>query len=268
MYRGRFAPSPTGPLHLGSLVTAVAGYLEARAHQGEWLVRIEDLDGPRTVAGSDRLIVQTLEAFGFEWDGDVIWQSHRKAAYRAAFEQISAEIYPCGCSRKETGTIYSGTCRDGLPGEKSARAWRLRVPHEEVSFEDQRAGHFSQNLARDVGDFVLLRADGVWAYQLAVVVDDAWQGITHVVRGADMLDSTPRQIYLQRLLGYPQPEYSHIPLVLDEHGDKLSKQTGAQPISLEHPAKDLRRALEFLGSKPPAEADTVKDLWTWATTVR
>ena len=268
MYRGRFAPSPTGPLHLGSLVTAVASYLDARARQGEWRVRIEDLDGPRIVPGSDQLILQTLEVFGFEWDGDVIWQSHREEAYRAALEQISSEIYPCGCSRKETGAIYSGTCRNGLPAGKSARAWRLRVPSEEVSFEDHRAGHFSQNLARDVGDFVLLRADGVCAYQLAVVVDDAWQGITHVVRGADMLDSTPRQIYLQRLLGYPPSEYSHIPLVLDEYGEKLSKQTGAKPISLEHPAKDLRRALEFLRSSPPAEVDNVKDLWTWATTVR
>ena len=268
MYRGRFAPSPTGPLHLGSLVTAVASYLDARAHQGEWLVRMEDLDGPRTVVGSDRWILQTLEAFGFEWDGDVIWQSRREEIYRAAFEQISSDVYPCGCSRKETGTIYSGACRDGLPVGKSARSWRLRVPPEEITFEDQRTGNFSQDLARDVGDFVLLRADGAWAYQLAVVVDDAWQGITHVVRGADMLDSTPRQIYLQRLLGYPQPEYSHIPLVVNEHGDKLSKQTGAKPISLEHPAKDLRRALEFLGSKPPTEVDNMKDLWTWATTVR
>jgi glutamyl-Q tRNA(Asp) synthetase len=252
------------------LVTAVASYLEARAAGGEWLLRIEDVDGPRSIAGADRLILDTLKLYGFHWDGPVVRQSQRLDAYESALAQLKTAgvIYPCGCSRKEVGAIYPGTCRDGLRPGKEPRAWRLRVPDEEIAFEDQRSGRFVQNLQHGVGDFVLLRADGVFAYQLAVVVDDAWQGITDIVRGADMLDSTPRQIYLQRLLGYPQPRYTHIPLVLDKHGEKLSKQKGAQALSLQDPVKELRRALEFLGSKPPAEIDNLTDLWKWATAIR
>ena len=246
LYRGRFAPSPTGPLHFGSLVGALASYLDARAHGGTWLVRIEDIDGPRTVPGADRQILATLDAFGMHTDEPPVWQSARTSDYVQAFTalQDAGLIYPCGCSRKEIADslanaharhatlAYPGTCRDGLKG-KSPRAWRLRVPEPgaaSIVFDDRWQGPQSQDLAAEVGDFVLKRADGQWAYQLAVVVDDANQGITHVVRGVDLLASTARQIYLQRALHLPTPAYLHVPVVVDANGEKLSKQTGAPPL--------------------------------------
>ncbi len=276
-YRGRFAPSPTGLLHFGSLIAAVGSYLEARKHHGEWLLRMEDLDPPREMPGAASAILQTLEAFGFEWDGPVLYQSTRHAAYDAALESLKQHrwLYPCGCSRKEiadaglTGTegvIYPGTCRNGLAAGKTARAWRIRVEDTAISFDDAVQGHISQNLARDIGDFILKRADGLYAYQLAVVVDDAMQGITHVVRGADLLDSTPRQIHLQRLLDLPTPHYAHLPVAVNEAGEKLSKQTLATPLDLEQPAPALWQALEFLGQHPPAalRSSDTPALWAWA----
>ncbi|MDX9952048.1 MAG: tRNA glutamyl-Q(34) synthetase GluQRS, partial [Methylophilaceae bacterium] len=241
MYRGRFAPSPTGPLHFGSLVAALASYLEARQQQGEWLLRMEDLDTPRNMPGAADAILRSLEAFGFEWDGPVVYQSERHDLYAAALARLQEDglVYPCGCTRKEIadsaihgieGAIYPGTCRSGLPPGKTARAWRIRAENRTIGFDDAIQGHVAQNLARDIGDFVLKRADGFYAYQLAVVVDDADQGITHVVRGADLLDSTPRQIYLQQVLGLPAMHYAHIPVVLNAQGEKLSKQTQAAAV--------------------------------------
>lgn len=262
-YIGRFAPSPTGPLHAGSLVAAMASYLDAKAHGGKWLVRIEDIDEARTVPGAAEAILHSLAACGMHWDGDVLWQSRRKERYRLAFEQLALHAYACGCSRREiadsrirTGpdgaAVYPGTCRNGLAEGKAARAYRLRVPepgapNECIMFEDRWVGKITQSLATEVGDFVLKRADGFWAYQLAVVVDDADQGITHVVRGADLLDSTARQIYLQRLLRLPTPLYLHVPVVTNEHGEKLSKQTGAAPFDPAQPVAALHAAARFLG---------------------
>lgn len=243
-YVGRFAPSPTGLLHPGSLVAAVASYLDARVHHGSWLVRIEDVDEGRTVAGTAEAILALLSTLGMQWDGEVVWQSRRKHLYLAAAEQLRAHAYPCGCNRREIAdsrlgfapdgaAIYPGTCREGLAPERSARSVRVRVPdapNDLVAFDDRLAGHVCQHLDSESGDFVLKRADGFWAYQLAVVVDDAQQGVTDVVRGADLLDSTPRQIYLQRLLGVPTPRYLHVPVVRNANGEKLSKQTGAVAV--------------------------------------
>jgi glutamyl-Q tRNA(Asp) synthetase len=272
-YRGRFAPSPTGPLHFGSLVSALASWLDARAHNGRWLVRIDDIDGPRTVPGAAEDILQTLERFGMCADEPPVWQSRRTAHYERAFAQLQATsglVYPCGCTRKEIADslvraharhatlAYPGTCRDGLHG-KAPRAWRLRVPDSAtagasvdaaiIRFDDRWQGPQSQNLATEVGDFVLYRADGQWAYQLAVVVDDADAdaGITHIVRGADLLDSTARQIYLQRCLAVPTPSYLHVPVVVNEEGEKLSKQTGAQALDASRPLDALRTAARHLG---------------------
>ncbi|HCY63579.1 MAG TPA: tRNA glutamyl-Q(34) synthetase GluQRS [Oxalobacteraceae bacterium] len=262
-YIGRFAPSPTGPLHRGSLVAAMASYLDARAHHGQWLVRIEDIDEPRCPPGTAEDILATLAAFGMHWDGEVVWQSRRKQLYEAAFTRLSPWVYPCGCTRREIAdsrigiasdgaAVYPGTCRHGLAPGKTARAFRVRVPDAGdpagvITFEDRWMGTVSQPLATAVGDFVLKRADGFWAYQLAVVVDDADQGITHVVRGADLLDSTPRQIYLQRLLGMPTPAYLHVPVVTNELGEKLSKQSGALALDANAPLAELLRAARFLG---------------------
>ncbi|VVE24309.1 Glutamyl-Q tRNA(Asp) synthetase [Pandoraea morbifera] len=250
-YRGRFAPSPTGPLHRGSLVTALASWLDARAHNGVWIVRLEDLDEPRCVPGAADDILRTLGRLGLHSDEPIVWQSQRHARYEAALASLTARgrIYPCGCTRREiadsltrmharhTTLAYPGTCRDGLHG-KTARAWRLRVPDgnaARIDFEDRWMGAQSQNLATEVGDFVLKRADGQWAYQLAVVVDDQSQQITDVVRGADLLDSTARQIYLQACLDAPTPRYLHVPLVVADDGEKLSKQNGASPLALGTP---------------------------------
>jgi glutamyl-Q tRNA(Asp) synthetase len=263
-YIGRFAPSPTGPLHAGSLVAAVASYLDARAHHGTWLVRIEDIDEGRCVPGAAEGILALLHALGMDSDREVVWQSRRKHLYQAAFERLAGHAYPCGCNRREivdsrlgTGpdgaAIYPGTCREGLAPGRSTRSLRLRVPGQGadiIRFTDRFAGTVSQRLASESGDFVLKRADGYWAYQLAVVVDDADQGVTDIVRGADLLDSTPRQIYLQRLLGVPTPRYLHVPVVRNAAGEKLSKQTGAlavQPGDEAAAVDALMDAARFLG---------------------
>jgi glutamyl-Q tRNA(Asp) synthetase len=258
MYVGRFAPSPTGPLHFGSLVAALASWLDARAAGGRWLVRIEDLDAPRIQPGAAQDMLRVLAQLGLNWDGEVTYQSARSARYDGALRALDGSTYWCGCTRREIADsslglaadgaqIYPGTCRHAIVPGKAPRALRLRTPRELISFADRVQGPQQQALARDVGDFVLYRADGQYAYQLAVVVDDAEQGVTDVVRGADLLDSTPRQIYLQRLLGYATPRYLHVPAAVNAAGEKLSKQTGAAPIS---PGTDvLRRALAFLGQR-------------------
>ncbi|WP_369828840.1 tRNA glutamyl-Q(34) synthetase GluQRS [Herbaspirillum sp. meg3] len=279
-YIGRFAPSPSGPLHAGSLVAAMASYLDARAHQGQWLLRIEDIDEARTVSGAAQDIEAALNTFGMRWDGPVLVQSQRKQHYRNACDRLGAHVYACGCSRKEIAdsrlgvaadgaAIYPGTCRNGLAPGKIARALRVRVPDqgqdgEEIGFKDRWLGWQSQHLASEAGDFVLKRADGFWAYQLAVVVDDAEQGVTHIVRGADLLASTERQIYLQRLLGYPTPSYLHVPLVKHTDGEKLSKQNGAQALDLSRPLDELHRAAKFLGLEMTT-ATEVAAFWELAT---
>jgi glutamyl-Q tRNA(Asp) synthetase len=261
-YRGRFAPSPTGPLHFGSLVAALGSYLDARAHDGEWLVRMEDLDPPREAPGAAADILRTLESLGLRWDGAVLRQTERGGAYRAALAELERRgaTYSCACTRSEIGDsalagidgslVYPGTCRNGLPPGRTARATRVRVDDAAIEFEDAVQGQMRQRLATDVGDFVLRRADGLFAYQLAVVVDDAAQGITDVVRGADLLDSAPRQIFLQRLLGVPTPRYLHLPVATNAVGDKLSKQTLAPPIDRTRPGAALLAALDFLGQRP------------------
>lgn len=276
-YRGRFAPSPTGPLHFGSLVAAVGSYVDARAHGGEWLVRMEDVDFPRMVPGAADSILRTLERFGFAWDGEIVFQSRRTSLYRAAFERLRIEgrVFACACSRREIadstlGTDgarrYPGTCREGLAPGRDARAWRLKVEPAEICFEDALQGRICQDVAAEVGDFVVRRADGLFAYQLAVVVDDAGQGVTHVVRGADLIESTPRQICLQRQIGLPEPAYLHLPAAVNARGEKLSKQTRARPLDDARPQAALAAALAFLGQPPPAElaeAD-LASLWRWA----
>lgn len=277
-YRGRFAPSPTGPLHFGSLVAAVGSFLDARHHQGQWLVRIEDLDTPRTIREAAVDIIGTLEAYGLHWDEEIIYQSQRTATYQAAFEQLQSRqhLYPCACSRKEIADsalqhgdelIYPGTCRTGLPTGKTARAWRVRVNDAHITFSDRLQGNITQDLANEVGDFVVQRADELFAYQLAVVVDDAAQGITDVVRGADLLYSTPRQIYLQRLLGFATPAYMHLPVAVNAQGEKLSKQTLARPVGKNSAATTLFDALVFLRQQPPAELrfSDVGQILCWAT---
>ena len=276
-YRGRFAPSPTGPLHFGSLVAAIGSYLEAKSRKGEWLIRIEDLDPPRAVPGAAKEILHALEALEMEWDGEIIYQSQRSAAYQAALARLGEQgtIYPCTCSRKEIadssitgidGPIYPGTCRNNSPNGNKIGSLRVRTNDNLLEFEDALQGKIRQRLESDIGDFVLRRADGVYAYQLAVVVDDAEQGITHVVRGADLLDSTPRQICLQRLLGYPTPAYLHLPVAVNAQGEKLSKQTHAAPIDATQPLPHLLAALRFLGQHPPGELTdgNVASFWKWA----
>ncbi len=276
-YVGRFAPSPTGPLHAGSLVAALASWLDARAHGGRWLVRLEDTDTPRCVAGADREILRQLDALGLVPDAPPTWQSNHGDAYAAALQRLvdAGLAYPCGCSRREIDDalaaagrrpprhgerVYPGTCRPergGLHG-KPARAWRVTVGRDDapvvIEWHDRRLGAQRQDVTHEVGDFVLKRADGVWAYQLAVVADDAAQGITDVVRGEDLADNTPRQIHLQRLLGLTTPRYLHTPLVRDAHGDKLSKQTGAVALDVSEPLVPLREAARVLGLGDPAPA--------------
>jgi glutamyl-Q tRNA(Asp) synthetase len=271
MVTGRFAPSPTGPLHFGSLVAALASWLDARAANGRWLVRMEDLDRPRVQPGAAEEILRALERLGLKWDGEVEYQSRRAALYQAALEQIRAHSYWCCCTRREIAdsslglasdgaAIYPGTCRRGLPPGKPPRALRLRVDASTIGFVDRVQGRREQVLSRDVGDFVLYRADGQFAYQLAVVVDDAAQGVTDVVRGADLIDSTARQIFLQRLLGLPTPRYLHVPVAVNAAGEKLSKQTGAEPLDLSRPEQELRRALAFLGQ--PGDLAQARRTWT------
>ncbi len=279
LYRGRFAPSPTGPLHFGSLVAAVGSYLDARSQRGEWLVRMEDVDTPRNVPGAAEQILATLDAFGFEWDGPVLWQSQRLDAYAAALDQLKRAglAYGCACSRKEIadsatrpaidgGLAYPGTCRQGLPAGRSVRAWRLRVNDAEIAFVDRLQGRVSQQLERDVGDFVLLRADGLFAYQLAVTVDDEFQAISDIVRGADLLASTPRQCWLQACLDFAQPRYAHLPVASNAAGEKLSKQTRAAALNVADAPATLARALRFLGQVVPDEVTgaPLTELWSWA----
>jgi glutamyl-Q tRNA(Asp) synthetase len=276
-YRGRFAPSPTGPLHFGSLVAAVASCLEARANRGRWLVRIEDLDPPRVVPHAGERILRALHAYGMRSDEPVLWQSTRAPAYAAALERLRARglVYPCACSRREIaesalagveGFVYPGTCRDGLPRGRSPRAWRVRTEGVCIAFEDAIQGSLRYDLELETGDFVLCRADGAYAYQLAVVVDDAAQGITDIVRGADLIDSTPRQIHLQRLLSLPTPRYAHVPVAVNERGEKLSKQTLARALRERDAVPELSRALRFLGQSPPEglAASQLEELWSWA----
>lgn len=275
-YRGRFAPSPTGPLHFGSLIAAVASYLDARSHNGEWLVRIEDVDTPRVIAGAADDILSTLANCGLVWDGPIVWQSRRNDAYAAALRTLVelGVVYPCGCSRREIadsalngieGPVYPGTCRSGVAPGKTPRALRIDTRAQHIAFDDLLQGRVTQDLETAVGDFVLYRADGIYAYQLAVVVDDAEQDITTVVRGADLLHSTPRQIYLQRLLGYRTPNYAHVPVATDAAGEKLSKQTRALPVDAASPLPALIAALRFLGHPPPeAVTSGTTALWRWA----
>ncbi len=267
-YTGRFAPSPTGPMHFGSAAAAVASWLDARAAGGRWLVRIEDLDRPRVKHGAAAAILRQLEAFGLAWDGEVTYQSARPERYREALAALErgGHLYSCGCSRKEiadsaltieAARVYPGTCRGGLAPGKAARALRVRTDPRPIEFADRVQGPVAQSVEREVGDFVLYRADGMVAYQLAVVVDDADQGVTDVVRGADLIDSTPRQIWLQRLLGLPVPRYLHVPVALNAAGEKLSKQTGAREAD---PA-DLPAVLAFLGQEPAADLETAVARW-------
>ncbi len=276
LYIGRFAPSPTGALHFGSLVAAVGSFLEARAHGGRWLLRIEDVDTPRTVAGAAAGILATLARFGFEWDGEVVWQSQRTTAYEAALDALKAagHAYPCACTRRELADQplardgsrrYPGTCRNGLPPGREGRAWRVRADGT-IRFDDAVQGAQEVDLADDAGDYVVKRADGLFAYQLAVVVDDADAGVTHVVRGADLLDSTARQIHLLGLLGKPVPAYAHLPLATNAAGEKLSKQTLARAIDEHPPQAALLAALRFLGQNPPdaLAGAALAELWQWA----
>jgi glutamyl-Q tRNA(Asp) synthetase len=272
---GRFAPSPTGPLHFGSLVAALGSYLEARARGGLWLVRMEDVDRPRCKPGHADAILRLLAAAGFEWDGPVMVQSTRGARYAEILERLKAmdAVYPCGCTRAELdgaptrtmgsdgAPVYPGTCRNGLPPGKTARAWRLGMAGS-IDFDDLVQGPQHQDLPREVGDCVLLRADGYFAYQLAVVVDDAHQGVDHVVRGADLIHSTARQIYLQRLLGWQTPQYAHLPVAVDTDGQKLSKQSHAAPVDARDPWPALRAAAQFLGMPRCRLAEA--DFWSWA----
>ncbi|MEJ5366972.1 MAG: tRNA glutamyl-Q(34) synthetase GluQRS [Bryobacteraceae bacterium] len=265
-YRGRFAPSPTGPLHFGSLVAAVCSWVDARAHGGEWLVRIEDVDEPRCRRHWGEEILRTLERLGLEWDAEVWWQSSRKEAYREALERLKKEglAYPCACTRRESaGRPYNGRCRDGLPEGAVARSWRFRVEEGRVGFEDRWQGWFEQDVASEVGDFVLLRADGCFSYQLAVVLDDEAQGVTHVVRGADLLDSTPRQMLLGRALGCRRLLYLHHPVATGTDGRKLSKQNRAPALEASMDAHNMRAALAFLGLEAP-EAAPPAELLKWA----
>lgn len=278
MYIGRFAPSPTGSLHFGSLVAAVASYCDAKANQGKWLVRMEDLDKPREIAGAADTILGQLEAFGFTWDGEILYQSQRSAIYTEAFQQLNAQnvLYPCTCTRKEIadssqqwgieGVIYPKTCLTQALKPHASIAWRVKTNAAPIQFEDAIQGAISQQLNTAVGDFILKRADGLFAYQLAVVVDDAAQGINHIVRGADLLASTPRQIYLQQLLQLQTPHYAHVPLACNAAGEKLSKQTLAKTIDASHAHQLIVEALAFLGQQPPDELKnaTLADMWRWA----
>ena len=278
-YCGRFAPSPTGPLHFGSLVAAVGSYLDARHHQGRWLLRVEDLDPPREVAGSADAILKALEAFGLDWDGPVSYQSQRSQYYDEALETLQAAgyLFGCACTRKEiadsairtdTGNIYPGTCRTGLQPGRSPRSTRVRVGQTDISFTDRLLGDLHQNLDSEVGDFIVRRADKLVAYQLAVVVDDAEQGITSIVRGADLFESTPRQLYLQQLLGLPVPTYLHLPVAVNPDTDKLSKHTHATAVTPDEKNTALIDALLFLQQKLPDSPHDASqaELREWAIT--
>ena len=277
-YRGRFAPSPSGSLHFGSLIAATASYLDAKAHQGKWLLRIEDVDTPRVRSGAIQSILNILEVYGFEWDEDVLYQSQRFEAYQSELNRLidSQLVYPCSCSRKSlnkiakfgaSGLIYPNLCRKELyNSESSLRTYRLLTDDRPISFIDRIEGLQTQCIESEVGDFALKRSDGIFTYQLAVVVDDEYQGITDVVRGKDLLDNTARQLYLQQLLGYSTPRYLHFPTMLDQSGKKLSKQNHAPEIQKEDRLFNIHKCLQFLGQKPPPidDFDSVESLWRWA----
>lgn len=280
MITGRFAPSPTGPLHFGSLVAAVASYCDARSRGGQWLLRIEDVDTTRRVDGASDEIIAALHRYGFVWDGEIIYQSQRSDLYQQALETLRNQhlVYPCTCSRREIadsstrqgieGAIYPGTCRQHPAKSGVPAAWRLQTKDVVIRFQDEIQGQQQHNMAADIGDFVIKRADDLFSYQLAVVVDDALQGVTHVVRGADLLHSTTRQIYLQQLLGYATPGYAHIPLVMNSAGQKLSKQNLAQAIPPDNVETVLIEALRFLQQPLPDNIHTfsLPDIWQWAHT--
>jgi len=276
-YCGRFAPSPTGKLHFGSLIAAVGSYLEAKSHNGKWLIRIENLDKPREIPTASYEILRTIETLGMEWDHEVIYQNHRKDAYENALATLNKRelTYLCTCTRKEiadssitgiSGQIYSGTCRYNIQNKDRSGAIRIKTDNSIIEFKDYLYDSISQRLKSDIGDFILRRSDGIYAYQLAVVVDDAAQGITNVVRGADLLDSTPRQIYLQKILGYSTPTYMHLPVAVNNQGKKLSKQTRAAILDVSNPVKLLIEAVRFLGQEPPIELfeNNVASFWKWA----
>jgi len=278
-YIGRFAPSPTGPLHFGSLIAAVGSYLDAYAHQGEWQLRIDDLDQPRTVPGASEAILLALEGFGFEWSGPVIYQSQRQDAYEVALDllQERAQLYACACTRKdiaESGThgsfgpIYPGTCRNGMQPDQAPRALRCLTTSEPVCLDDRLQGRYCQQLENEIGDFVVRRADNIIAYQLATVVDDADQGVTDIVRGVDLLDSTPRQIHLQNLLNLPTPRYMHLPIAVNAQYEKLSKQTHASAVDISNCVQQLHQTLHFLNQNPIPELRfaSLDELWNWART--
>jgi len=280
IYRGRFAPSPTGPLHIGSLIAATGSYLQAKRHNGQWFVRIEDIDPPRETKGASDNIIKTLDAFGFEWDGDILYQSTRLAAYEEIIQTLIAneQAYFCHCSRKQinehadigvNGPIYPRTClHKKIQHHKypQTAALRFHTRDENICFNDFTQASIRQNVARESGDFVIKRADGLYNYQLAVVIDDAYQDITEVVRGSDLLLLTPGQINLQQALNYPTPDYLHMPVITNEHGQKLSKQTKAMAIEGTQGSQALWLCLKFLGQQPPEELknDSIKNFWQWA----
>ncbi len=271
-YIGRFAPSPTGPVHYGTLVAAVGSYLQAKKNNGEWLIRMEDVDTLRKVDGADNGILRTLESFGFEWNGEVLYQTKQIEYYEQALEKLISQsmVFPCLCSRKQLSKtdskLYPGTCRQRSLSEKKEHALRILSQDIDIKFNDAVMGSHSQNIEQQCGDFIIKRRDGLFAYQLAVVVDDAMQDITEVVRGTDLLDSTPRQIYLQQLLNYSTPVYCHLPLAIDNFGNKISKSEGAPKVDIKNKEKLLIKTLNFLGQQPPDDLveSHIDDIWLWA----
>ncbi|PCJ83554.1 MAG: tRNA glutamyl-Q(34) synthetase GluQRS [Thiotrichaceae bacterium] len=274
IYKGRFAPSPTGPVHFGTLIAAVGSYLQAKKNNGKWFIRMEDVDTTRKVAGADKDILDTLEAFGFEWDGTVLYQSNQTEHYQQALLNLTEQslIFPCLCSRKQLAKtehpIYPGTCRNRPLPESNEHALRILSNDTVITFNDRVMGKQSQNIKAECGDFILKRRDGLFAYQLAVVVDDALQGMTEIVRGSDLLDSTPRQIFLQQLLGYEVPVYCHLPLAVNAEGIKMSKSEGAAKVDIKNRQQLMCRVLKFLGQETPVDlADSSLDnIWRWAIT--
>ena len=273
-YRGRFAPSPTGPLHFGSVVAALASYLDARRHQGEWLVRIDDIDRLRERPGSASHILSTLERFGMHWDGDVVYQSQRRQFYQQALEELHADglIYGCNCSRKQVaavaapgieGFIYPGSCRNSNIMQAESHSLRLRTNNHAIHFDDRIQGAVVQRIRSEIGDFILRRGDGIISYQLATAVDDHHQGITDIVRGEDLLLSSPRQIFIRQLLKMPQPDYAHLPLVTNTDGSKLSKSSDAWPVDIKNPVRTLNQALDFLGQQQ-VQAENLEEFWPQA----
>jgi len=271
-YKGRFAPSPTGAVHYGTLVAAVGSYLQAKKNNGEWIIRMEDVDTTRRAKGADTQILKTLEAFGFQWQNEVVYQSQRNEYYQYALEKLISQslIFPCLCSRKQLSkrdnSIYPGTCRSRLLAEKNPHALRIRANDINIAFDDIVMGKQIQNIKHECGDFIIKRRDGLFAYQLAVVVDDALQNITEVVRGADLLHSSNRQIYLQQQLNYPTPQYCHLPLAVDGSGNKISKSVGTARIDIRHKEKLLVSVFIFLGQSVPndLENSSLDDIWKWA----